>query len=114
MHAAVAFANLSGPLPLELGELAGAIPPRWSRLCTLQALDLSDNLLAGAIPSGLGDLANLTMLNLSGAAVARGRGLQWREDNLQWRHPVGVVSMYTPVLATATPYPYPLARVVIM
>ena len=64
MHAAVAFANLSGPLPLELGELAGAIPPRWSRLCALQALDLSDNLLAGAIPSELGDLANLTMLNL--------------------------------------------------
>ena len=47
-------ANLSGPIPLDLGELT-----------QLVELDLSDNALGGPIPSELGNLTALKQLRLS-------------------------------------------------
>ena len=67
--------NLTGAIPaelalnddlenlyLDLNELTGRIPSRWTS--PLERLGLSHNQLAGEIPGGLGDLTNLTHLYL--------------------------------------------------
>jgi hypothetical protein len=77
--------NLSGPIPSELGDLAGllllflgsndlngGIPATLGQLTNLEDLVLDSNQLTGPIPSELGDLANLNVLwlqsnQLSGA-----------------------------------------------
>ena len=74
--------ELSGPIPLDLGNLAaldlaaldrlsfygnqlsGSIPPELGNLVNLEGLLLNDNRLTGPIPPGLGDLANLRWLLL--------------------------------------------------
>lgn len=70
--------GLTGPIPPELGRLAGlesldlssnrltgSIPPELSRLAGLESLDLSFNRLTGSIPRELGRLARLESLNLA-------------------------------------------------
>ena len=71
--------NLAGALPPEFGnlgsleqvfldanELTGAIPPELGRLARLDWLGLSGNKLSGAIPPELGNLAGLEGLGLGG------------------------------------------------
>ncbi|XP_071735063.1 receptor-like protein EIX2 [Rutidosis leptorrhynchoides] len=72
-------ANLSGPIPRELGNLSnlielnlrgnslvGSIPFSFGALTCLTDLDLSDNQLEDVIPYPLGNLSNLKTLYLSG------------------------------------------------
>ena len=74
--------NLTGPIPLELGNLAnlttlslsrnsliGSIPSGLGSLSRLTLLDLSGNALEEAIPPELGSLSRLTLLDLSGNAL---------------------------------------------
>jgi hypothetical protein len=69
--------NLSGPLPVEIGNLtglkvayldsnylSGSIPVTIGNLVNLERLYLDDNQLTGTIPSELGNLSKLTLLNL--------------------------------------------------
>ncbi len=72
--------GLSGPIPLELGDLAalerldlagnphltGPIPAELGNLAALEGLHLSYNGLTGPIPPELGDLAALERLDLAG------------------------------------------------
>ncbi len=71
--------GLRGPIPPELGSLAGLtslnlranalegpIPPELGNLTGLEELWLDGNALAGPIPPELGNLAHLTSLSLSG------------------------------------------------
>ncbi len=68
--------NLSGPLPLEIGNLAsltwlalrgnqltGPIPSELGNLANLTGLQLGHNQLTGAIPPELGSLSNLESLS---------------------------------------------------
>ena len=72
------FNDLSGSLPVELGNLAslttlrlefndlsGPIPAEFGNLSSLENVDLSFNELSGPIPPELGKLTNLTDLDLS-------------------------------------------------
>ena len=72
------FNDLSGSLPVELGnlaslttlrlefnELSGPIPGVFGNLSSLENVDLSFNELSGPIPPELGKLTNLTELDLS-------------------------------------------------
>ena len=74
----LAFNDLSGSLPVELGNLAslttlrldfndlsGSIPVELGNLTNLTDLDLSVNDLSGPIPPELGKLTNLTDLDLA-------------------------------------------------
>ena len=74
--------GLRGPIPPELGRLAGLtslnlranaltgpIPPELGNLAGLEELWLDGNALDGAIPPELGSLAGLTSLSLSGNAL---------------------------------------------
>ena len=74
----LAFNDLSGSLPVELGNLAslttlrldfndlsGSIPVELGNLSSLEHSDLSFNELSGPIPPELGNLTNLTDLDLS-------------------------------------------------
>ena len=74
--------GLRGPIPPELGRLAGLtslnlranaltgpIPPELGNLADLEELWLDGNALDGAIPPELGSLAGLTSLSLSGNAL---------------------------------------------
>ena len=92
------FNQLSGAIPVELGnlsnlqelllfrnQLSGVIPAALGNMPNLQWLNLSGNQLSGAIPVELGNLSNLTGLNLgsnqlSGAIPAALGNL----TNLQW------------------------------
>ena len=69
--------QLSGPIPLELGNLAnlerlglhdnqlsGPIPSQLGNLANLEVLYLHRNQLSGSIPSELGNLADLKALSL--------------------------------------------------
>ena len=69
--------NLSGSLPIELGQLSniqiislpnnqlvGAIPYELGNLSQLRELNFNNNILAGNIPLELANLSNLTVLNL--------------------------------------------------
>ncbi len=71
--------NLSGPLPVELGQLehleeltlhsnrlTGPIPVELGQLERLEKLDLYFNRLSGPIPAELGRLESLEVLNLRG------------------------------------------------
>ena len=71
--------QLSGPIPLELGDLAnlewlclgynqltGQIPPTLGSIPNLQDLSLDDNQLSGSVPTSLGNLSNLRGLYLQG------------------------------------------------
>ena len=71
--------GLRGPLPDELGQLAGlteldlgenhlsgSIPLSISQMTILEALNLEGNELTGAMPAEIGHLGNLESLNLSG------------------------------------------------
>ena len=71
--------NLTGPIPVELGDLAnltylsltrnnltGPMPVELGGLANLTVLALGGNMLTGSIPAALGDLANLTQLYLWG------------------------------------------------
>ena len=73
----MAFNNLSGNIPLELGslsnltwfymssnQLSGSIPPELGNLSNLYWLNLSFNQLSGSIPPELGNLNNLEDLDL--------------------------------------------------
>ena len=75
--------GLRGPIPPELGSLAGLtslnlranalagpIPPELGNLAGLEELWLDGNALAGPIPTELGNLSDLTLLSLSGNALA--------------------------------------------
>ena len=79
----LAWADLSGAIPPELGglsnlgylhlggnDLAGAIPPELGNLANLESLHLYSNALSGAIPLELGDLANLKSLHLYSNALS--------------------------------------------
>ena len=69
--------GLSGPIPLELGQLAnlevlalssrnitGVIPPELGQLTQLRRLTLTYSQITGRIPSALSQLESLTQLNL--------------------------------------------------
>ena len=69
--------GLTGPIPLELGNLAslealglsdndltGPIPPELGGLASLESLYLGENGLTGSIPPELGNLASLKTLSL--------------------------------------------------
>ena len=69
--------NLSGPIALELGNLAnltmlilfnnnltGTVPAELGNLANVWYLNLSGNNLTGAVPAELGNLASLSRLNL--------------------------------------------------
>ena len=71
--------QLSGPVPLELGQLSnlirlglsrnqlsGPVPPELGQLSNLIRLNLSNNQLSGPVPTGLSQLSNLTDLFLYG------------------------------------------------
>ena len=71
--------GLSGPIPVEIGELPGLthvdlssnwlegrIPSEIGRLSELRVLHLYDNALTGPIPPEIGELSKLTNLNLWG------------------------------------------------
>ena len=74
----LAFNDLSGSLPPDLGELvaletldlfwndlAGPIPPELGKLTSLTTLNLALNELSGPIPADLTGLTSLTTLNLA-------------------------------------------------
>jgi len=69
--------NLTGPLPIEFGELSelqylnldnnnitGTLPNSITQLSQLIELDIRGNQLSGAIPTDIGDLDNLRILSL--------------------------------------------------
>ena len=80
----LAYANLHGKIPAELGNLAnlthlvisgtyevgGVIPPELGNLANLRVLILAENQLTGEIPPELGNLANLRRLNLAENALS--------------------------------------------
>ncbi|XP_075490920.1 putative LRR receptor-like serine/threonine-protein kinase At1g74360 [Primulina tabacum] len=74
----LSYNNLSGPLPVEISQMAGlkflilsynqftgSIPSEFGNLSGLQALDLSFNMLQGWIPPSLGNLTSLLWLMLA-------------------------------------------------
>ena len=80
----LAYANLHGKIPAELGNLAnltrleiagtyevsGEIPSELGNLANLRVLILAENGLTGEIPHELGNLANLRRLNLAENALS--------------------------------------------